>query len=423
MGAVGVSTSGSLLLSIMGHWIAFLATFSIAYFSSEADAVFTPLKNNYDFACVAENLKASETYYCDSQGHVRCLPGWSDEASLCTVPVCDVAVNGVNETCVHGMCTKPFTCECDIGWFGQRCEKCVTLPGCLYGTCENALECKCHPGYEGMLCDKPSCPGCVHGDCLMPNMCTCNPGWTGANCTECMTRPDCQFGRCVNQPFECLCDCGFEGVNCEKPRCKDGCHPQNGFCDLPDECRCKPGWTGEDCSECMKAEPCVHGTCQKPFECNCDEGFFGTNCNSTISTVDGNWSEWSNWGVCSQSCGGGTQFRKRSCDNPAPVGNGTYCSHDGSLCTEVQDCNVGVACVEEDNEDNNYGDFGAAVQPRPSNADVTSNLEVNPATNFDQLLDVRQINQEDAERIGLNDLPASLNSQLNSRFEDNEEDY
>merc|ERR1712198_272774 len=247
MGAVGVSTSGSLLLSIMGHWIAFLSTVSIAYFSSEANAVFTPLKNNYDFACVAENLKASETYYCDSQGHVRCLPGWSDEASLCTVPVCDVAVNGVNETCVHGMCAKPFTCECDIGWFGQRCEKCVTLPGCLYGTCENALECKCHPGYEGMLCDKPSCPGCVHGDCLMPNMCTCNPGWTGANCTECMTRPDCQFGRCVNQPFECLCDCGFEGVNCEKPRCKDGCHPQNGFCDLPDECRCKPGWTGANC--------------------------------------------------------------------------------------------------------------------------------------------------------------------------------
>ena len=37
----------------------------------------------------------------------------------CTVPVCDVTVNGANETCVHGMCTKPFTCECDIGWFGQ----------------------------------------------------------------------------------------------------------------------------------------------------------------------------------------------------------------------------------------------------------------------------------------------------------------
>ena len=41
---------------------------------------------------------------------------------------------------------------------------------------------------------------------------------------------------------------------------------------------------------------------------------------------------------------------------------------------------MGVACVEEDNEDNNYGDFGAAVQPRPSNADVTSNLEVLQAT-------------------------------------------
>ena len=41
---------------------------------------------------------------------------------------------------------------------------------------------------------------------------------------------------------------------------------------------------------------------------------------------------------------------------------------------------MGVACVEEDDEENNYGDLGiagvAAVLPRRRNANVTSNLEV-----------------------------------------------
>lgn len=31
---------------------------------------------------------------------------------------------------------------------------------------------------------------------------------------------------------------------------------------------------------------------------------------------DGNWGSWSEYGQCSQTCGGGLQFRTRECDNP-----------------------------------------------------------------------------------------------------------
>ena len=34
--------------------------------------------------------------------------------------------------------------------------------------------------------------------------------------------------------------------------------------------------------------------------------------------VDGNWTEWSNWAPCSESCGEATRTRKRYCTNPPP---------------------------------------------------------------------------------------------------------
>ena len=57
-------------------------------------------------------LQASRTYFCDSEGKIHCLPGWTDEHRLCQTPIC--AING--QTCVHGNCSKPYTCECEIGW-------------------------------------------------------------------------------------------------------------------------------------------------------------------------------------------------------------------------------------------------------------------------------------------------------------------
>ena len=44
-----------------------------------------------------------------------------------------------------------------------------------------------------------------------------------------------------------------------------------------------------------------------------------------LFTVNGAWSEWSKYGSCSVSCGGGTFSRTRACDNPAAAHGGIEC--------------------------------------------------------------------------------------------------
>ncbi|XP_006907796.1 hemicentin-1 isoform X1 [Pteropus alecto] len=59
-------------------------------------------------------------------------------------------------------------------------------------------------------------------------------------------------------------------------------------------------------------------------------------CNIRPCPVHGTWSTWQPWGVCSKSCGKGTQTRTRLCNNPPPSFDGSYC--DGAE-TQMQVCN------------------------------------------------------------------------------------
>jgi len=54
-------------------------------------------------------------------------------------------------------------------------------------------------------------------------------------------------------------------------------------------------------------------------------------------SVNGGWSSYGSWGSCSVSCGGGTQSRTRSCNNPSRAYGGVDCS--GST-SESQSCNT-----------------------------------------------------------------------------------
>ncbi|XP_060593871.1 adhesion G protein-coupled receptor B2-like [Ruditapes philippinarum] len=51
--------------------------------------------------------------------------------------------------------------------------------------------------------------------------------------------------------------------------------------------------------------------------------------------VHGGWSDWSNWGSCSVTCGMGLQRRTRTCSNPPPILAGNHCFGDRS---ETQLC-------------------------------------------------------------------------------------
>ncbi|XP_052788091.1 hemicentin-1-like [Mya arenaria] len=59
-------------------------------------------------------------------------------------------------------------------------------------------------------------------------------------------------------------------------------------------------------------------------------------CNSEPCPVHGGWTEWSDYGECSASCGGGHRRRFRSCSSPPPSTNGRLCS--GAI-DDSQTCN------------------------------------------------------------------------------------
>jgi len=52
--------------------------------------------------------------------------------------------------------------------------------------------------------------------------------------------------------------------------------------------------------------------------------------------TDGGWSDFGDWSECSATCGGGTQTRERSCNNPSPANGGADCVGEAE---ESRECN------------------------------------------------------------------------------------
>lgn len=81
---------------------------------------------------------------------------------------------------------------------------------------------------------------------------------------------------------------------------KEQCHTQH-----------MPWADGTSCGDqdkwCHRGE-CVSSSSRKNFE-----------------PVDGQWGEWSRYGECSRSCGGGIKKKYRECNKPAPKNGGNYC--------------------------------------------------------------------------------------------------
>ena len=58
--------------------------------------------------------------------------------------------------------------------------------------------------------------------------------------------------------------------------------------------------------------------------------------------IDGGWSDYGDWSECTATCGGGTQTRSKTCNNPAPANGGADCEGDAE---ETRECNIDACPV------------------------------------------------------------------------------
>ncbi|XP_076613704.1 complement component C6 [Chaetodon auriga] len=113
------------------------------------------------------------------------------------------------------------------------------------------------------------------------------------------------------------------------------------YLDEFDTCKCAP------CPN--NAKPVLSGT---ECKCVCQTGTFGTNCEKrapdyTSEGVDGYWSCWGPWSNCGSSM---KRYRRRRCDNPAPLRGGQPCK---GADRQEDPCHISIFKKQEtcDNDD------------------------------------------------------------------------
>ena len=81
-----------------------------------------------------------------------------------------------------------------------------------------------------------------------------------------------------------------------------------------------------------------------------------TSCALGYCAIDGNYTDWSEYGPCSQTCGTGFRQRYRHCTNPSPKSGGKNCSAFGAA-VEEKICSFNFSCPRAGNF-SKWSDFG-----------------------------------------------------------------
>ncbi|XP_035826394.1 semaphorin-5A [Aplysia californica] len=86
---------------------------------------------------------------------------------------------------------------------------------------------------------------------------------------------------------------------------------------------------------------CRSRSCDSPRPANNGMGCLGPSMEVSNCTVHGNWTEWSAWSACSQTCGFATRMRSRQCGSPPPKFGGRQCQ---GQATEEEYCRDNPEC-------------------------------------------------------------------------------
>uniref|UniRef100_A0A8D3E703 Multiple epidermal growth factor-like domains protein 10 n=1 Tax=Scophthalmus maximus TaxID=52904 RepID=A0A8D3E703_SCOMX len=323
--------------NVCSHWESYSVTVQESYAHPFDQIYYTSCTDILNwFKCTRHRVSYRTAYRRGEKTMYRrksqCCPGFLENGEICA-PHCA-------ESCVHGRCMAPNTCQCEPGWGGSNCSSACDSshwgPHCSNRCqCQNAALCNpitgaciCSPGYRGWRCESQCETGAYGNGCQqkcqcqngaachhVTGECKCTPGYTGAFCEDlcppgkhgpqCEERCPCQNGGvCHHVTGECSCPAGWMGTVCGQP-CPEGrfgqncsqecqCH-NNGFCVLSTgQCLCTPGYTGERCQDecpvgsygagCAKTCRCKNnGKCYHTNGmCVCEPGYTGEVCDARL---------------------------------------------------------------------------------------------------------------------------------------------
>ncbi|CAG9799143.1 unnamed protein product [Chironomus riparius] len=231
-------------------------------------------------------------------------------------------------------------------WKKQACEV-PQQNEYFHYKCDENGDLKCLPGWQGDLCDVPIC----RQKCDPQNGYCKRP--FECRCKLGFYGENCEqcipLPGCQNgichNPFECKCVKGWRGVFCNEPICREDCHPTHGYCENAGECKCRIGWTGKNCRDCQILPGCMHGTCTNPFECQCLPGWTGFLCDRAICNLNCNKQS----GYCTKpgTCRCKVGWIGNNCSECHP-----YPGCKNGNCTRPWECNChprwgGLLCDEE----------------------------------------------------------------------------
>ncbi|NWR98017.1 DLL4 protein, partial [Motacilla alba] len=129
-------------------------------------------------------------------------------------------------------------------------------------------------------------------------------------------------------------------LNSSSSICLAGCTEQNGYCNKPGECICRPGWQGRYCDECIPHIGCRHGTCKTQWQCICDEGWGGLFCDQDLNYCTHhrpckNGATCMNTGQGSYTCACKPGFTGVDCEHEISECDSNPCRNGGS-CTDME---------------------------------------------------------------------------------------
>ena len=334
------------------------------------------------YSLLTDRCRALQNYRIspDFSSCVKCGPGTGPTEDLRECKPCTELVgqrysqDGVScVRCPPGQWPSPAS--------PRECLPCHQLEGVRYSEDRSSCE-RCEAGTTPSP-DSTQCLDCsLPGHVLNPDTRRCLkcpegnwPSTEGYDCSPCNLLEGVRYSddrrTCVHCPplttptedsTECL-DCSGEFhfyTSSNKTRCAEcpggqgatedhlGCHRIDGQWG-----RWGP-WTS--CSKSCIGEDGEAGLKYRERQCSppkyggeeCDRAGFkedqqcaGESTSLTYCPIDGYWGSWKQWGPCSKTCGGGTQFRNRFCNKP---------QHGGEDCQgeeeESRACNTGGCPVD-----------------------------------------------------------------------------